>query len=80
MDALSFGVKEGAQIERALATSFAVFDEAQGRLVNNMNSTVDDVSSHIGYVRQIREQLEIPKAKPDGIMRSNFDTAAGPTT
>lgn len=79
MDALSFGVKEGAQIERALGTSFAVFDEAQGRLVNAMNSTVDDVTSHIGYVRQIREQLEVPKAKPDGIMRSNFDTSAGPT-
>lgn len=79
MDTLSFGVKEGAQIERGLATSFSQFDEAQGHLVNAMNASVDDVSTHLGYVRQIREQLEIPKAKPDGIMRSNFDTSAGPT-
>lgn len=78
MDSLSYGVKEGAQIERGLATSFAAFDEAQGHLVSAMNTTVDDVSAGIGYVRQIREQLEIPKAKPDGIIRSNFDTSAGP--
>lgn len=78
MDALSYGVKEGAQIERGLATSFSAFDEAQGHLVSAMNSTVDDVSTHLGYVRQIREQLEIPKAMPDGIMRSNFDMSAGP--
>lgn len=78
MDSLSFGIKEGTQIERGLATSFAQFDESQGKLVSSMDNIVDDVSAHIGYVRTIREQLEIPKAKPDGIMRSNFDTSAGP--
>ena len=80
MDALSYGIKEGAQIERGLATSFAVFDEAQGRLVNAMNSSLDDVTTHLGYARQIKEQLEIPKATPDKTVRSNFDTSAGPVS
>ncbi len=78
MDADSFGVKEGAQIERGLATSFAAFDEAQGRLVSAMDNSVDDLATHIGYRRQIKESLEVPRATPDNVMRSNFDTAAGP--
>lgn len=79
MDVLSYGVKEGAQVARGLATNFSVFDEAQGHLVGAMNASLDDIGTGIGYTKQLRELLEIPKATPDQIMRSNFDTAAGPS-
>lgn len=80
MDALSYGVKEGTQIERGLATSFAQFDEAQGRMVSALDTSVDDIFAYTAYRRQIHEALETPKAMPDRIMGSNFDTSAGPTT
>lgn len=78
MDSDSFGVKEGAQITRGLATSFAAFDEAQGHIVSALDNSVDDIFAYTAYRKQIREQLEVPKALPDNKARSNFDTSVGP--
>lgn len=78
MDSLSYGVKEGAMVERGLATSFLVFDEAQGQLVSSVNTLADGYFGYSAYKKEVKELLEIPKAVPDRIMSSNFDTSAGP--
>lgn len=78
MDSASYGVKEGAQVERGLATSFLQFDEAQGNLVSSVNALSDGYFGATAYRNQVREMLETPKAVPDRIMASNFDTSAGP--
>lgn len=78
MDSLSYGVKEGAMVERGLATSFLVFDEAQGQLVSSINTLADGYFGYSAYRKEVKEILETPKAIPDRIMGSNFDTSAGP--
>lgn len=78
MDSLSYGVKEGAMVERGLATSFLTFDEAQGQLVSSVNTLADGYFGYSAYRKEVKELLEVPKATTDRIMGSNFDTSAGP--
>ena len=73
MDSLGFGVKEGAQVERGLATSFMVFDEANGQLTSSIDSLADGYFGYAAYRKEAKELLETPKAQPDRIFSSGFD-------
>jgi hypothetical protein len=55
--ALQFGTKEGYAIERGLATSFEIFDTAQGQLTSSLDTIANGLATHAGY-RRMQEALE----------------------
>jgi hypothetical protein len=53
---LSYGVKEAYTVERGLATSFSIFDEAQGQLISEDDTLMNGLATFAGY-RQIQKAL-----------------------
>lgn len=76
MDSLSYGVKEGAMVERGLASSFAVFDEASGQLSSFVSSVGNGLSTYVGQQKGYNDIMQAPKAiQDDAIFHSNFEAA-----
>lgn len=75
MDALSYGVKEAANVERGLATSFAVFDEAQGQVVSEINSVGNGLSTYLQRKDTLSKLLSEPKSQlvSDRIFQSGME-------
>lgn len=57
MGALSYGIKEAYEIAVGLATSFQVFDKAQGELVSEGNTMLNGLATFAGY-RQMQSALD----------------------
>lgn len=72
MDSLSYGVKEGAMVERGLATSFAEFDNANGNLTSSINSLANGYFGYTAYRKEAKELLETPKAQ-QRLFSSDYD-------
>jgi hypothetical protein len=51
VNALDYGTKTGSQIERGMATSFDVFDTAQGQLVSSLDTIGNGLATSFGYRR-----------------------------
>lgn len=49
MDALSYGVKEAANVERGLATSFEGFDKAAGEISGSLNTLGNGLATYTSY-------------------------------
>lgn len=71
MDSLGYGVKEGASVERGLATSFQVFDEAQGQLGSALNTLGNGLSTYSRYNKVINAFMNEPEAERKQ-QQSNF--------
>ncbi|MGB6976131.1 MAG: hypothetical protein WBE18_01545 [Gammaproteobacteria bacterium] len=56
MGSLSYGVKEAYMVERGLATSFEVFDKAQGQLISEESTMANGLATFAGY-RQMQTAL-----------------------
>lgn len=72
MDALAYGVKTAANVERGLATSFMYFDEANGQLNSSINSIGNGFFAYQGYRKEVKELLQTPSAQRSNFS-SNFD-------
>ena len=72
MDSLSYGVKEAAMVERGLASSFAVFDEANGQLVSSINTMGNGI---MGFMGANRANGSLAPAATQAQRGSNFDTS-----
>lgn len=78
MDSLSYGVKEGAMVQRGLATSFERFDSANGELTGSINSLANGYFGYTAYRKEAKELMEIPKAERQqerSIFSSGFELA-----
>lgn len=71
MDSSSFGVKEGAQVERGLATSFQVFDEASGQLISGINTIGNGFAAYHQYGSDVKTLLNSVEAN-NTVQKSNF--------
>jgi hypothetical protein len=71
MDSSSFGVKEGAQVERGLATSFQVFDEANGQMISGINSITNGLAAYHQYNNDVKILLGSVEAD-NREQRSNY--------
>jgi hypothetical protein len=49
--ALEYGTKHGESVEWGLATSFAVFDKAQGEYSSSLSTIANGLATHAGYRR-----------------------------
>lgn len=56
MGSLSYGVKQAYAVERGLATSFEVFDKAQGQLISEDSTLANGLATFAGY-RQMHDAL-----------------------
>ena len=68
MDSLSYGVKEAAQVERGLATSFVGFDKASGEVNGSLNTFANGLSTYTAYNKAMDAYWDF-LAKPQ---QSNF--------
>lgn len=63
MDSSAYGVKAGAQATEGLATSFRVFDDANGQLVSSVASLGNGLATYNAYNRKMNTFVDSVEAK-----------------